>query len=675
MVGSSSAPQGSPAGDASPDIAGRPARILIVDDDRQNRNLLEVMLAPEGYVLLTAEGGQEALDLVALDPPDLILLDVMMPGMNGYQVAGRIKGDVANRSIPIIMVTALDDRNARMRGLSVGAEDYLTKPVDRAELCVRVRNLLRLKAWGDDHGRSSRALRDANEELQSVNARLGDAQERSARLLASSPGSSESLPAWSKAVATEIAAAIGARAIGIWEVDEGGVTPVSDGGLDPPSRDELASLVSSMGPFFADASEGALLPVAGPSGELRGVLVVSGVDAPWGDTERRLLSGFAHQLGGVLEMIRMRRQVALAEERRAVTRRELLERGIAALQTCPTCQRCFDHTPVNCPEDGTALEAPRALPYLLLGRYRFQRIIGQGGMGVVFSAHDERLGRDVAIKLIRPEHFSNAGVKERFEREARAVAGIQHPGVVALFDSGDLDDGSMFLVMEKLAGSDLRHLLKTYGRGTPLQVARLARQGCDALRAAHRAGVVHRDVKPENVFLVDEPGGFRVKLLDFGIAKSTAFDAELTQKGEVLGTPVYMAPEHVRGEEVDGRADVYAFAAVLYEALTARRAVQGDSFATVLANVLAVVPPRVSSVLNGIPAGVDAAFASALAKDPGQRLADIQLWGSSLADLLKTIPEDGRAGWPAANELSTPVSDSRLNPQPTLELRGGRRNS
>ena len=134
---------------ASPGVADHPERILVVDDERRNRQLLEVMLAPEGYLLQTAGGGEEALAMVARELPDLILLDIMMPGMDGYEVARRIKGDPATRNIPVIMITALDDRNARMLGLGAGAEDFLTKPVDRAELCVRVRNLLRLKAYGD----------------------------------------------------------------------------------------------------------------------------------------------------------------------------------------------------------------------------------------------------------------------------------------------------------------------------------------------------------------------------------------------------------------------------------------------------------------------------------------------------------------------------------------------
>jgi two-component system, sensor histidine kinase and response regulator len=139
------------------DIADHP-RVLIVDDERHNRQLLEVMLTPEGYLLLTAASGEEALALVAQQPPDLILLDVMMPGMDGYQLAGAIKRNPATKNIPVIMITALNDRHARMLGLSAGAEDFLTKPVDRIELCVRVRNLLRLKAYGDDSDQYSQRL-------------------------------------------------------------------------------------------------------------------------------------------------------------------------------------------------------------------------------------------------------------------------------------------------------------------------------------------------------------------------------------------------------------------------------------------------------------------------------------------------------------------------------------
>ena len=157
-MGEAHIPQITPASDT----LERPACILIVDDEPANRELLKVMLASEGFLLLTAASGEEALAIAARQPPDLILLDVMMPGMDGYEVAGKIKGPPATSSVPVIMITAMDDRNAKMLGLSAGVEDFLTKPVDRAELSVRVRNLLRLKMYGDKLRGTLAALESAN---------------------------------------------------------------------------------------------------------------------------------------------------------------------------------------------------------------------------------------------------------------------------------------------------------------------------------------------------------------------------------------------------------------------------------------------------------------------------------------------------------------------------------
>jgi signal transduction histidine kinase/DNA-binding response OmpR family regulator len=161
---------------ATPDAPDQPACVLIVDDERHNRELLELMLKPEGFLILSATSGEEALALIARQPPDLILLDVMMPGMNGYDVAAKIKGDAATKNIPVIMLTALDDRNARMLGLNAGAEDFLTKPVDRAELSVRVRNLLRMKAYGDKLRRALDALESVNSQLDRRTKEIASAQ-------------------------------------------------------------------------------------------------------------------------------------------------------------------------------------------------------------------------------------------------------------------------------------------------------------------------------------------------------------------------------------------------------------------------------------------------------------------------------------------------------------------
>jgi tRNA A-37 threonylcarbamoyl transferase component Bud32 len=493
---------------------------------------------------------------------------------------------------------------------------------------------------------------------------LREAQERISRLLESSPGASETMPQWSRSLAEEIAAAIGADAIGIWELAKERLTEISDGGLLAPSLDELKGLMSAKGRSLVATADRTIVPLTGMGGELCGAVVISGRSSTWGESGRRLVVGFTHQLGAVLDMSRMRRELAAAEERRAASRRGMQERGISTLQICPKCGCCYDHTVATCAIDGARLESPRTLPYRLLDRYRFLRVLGQGGMGTVLAAQDEKLGREVAVKLIRPEHFNEPEPRRRFEREAQTVARIQHPGVIALYDSGEVEDGGAFLVMEKLAGRDLASLIRAYGPGNTRQVATLVRQGCAALGAAHRAGVVHRDVKPANVFLVDDPSGFRVKVLDFGLAKSMTLEEGLTQTGAVIGTPTYMSPEQVRGEEVDARSDVYSFAVVCYEALTGEKAASGGDLGRILINVLSAVPPAVSALVPGLPPEVDAAFSAALAKDQARRPKDIELWGSSFVEALEMAPADPTAtGWPGSRGdpgrlLESPISEA-----------------
>ena len=487
---------------------------------------------------------------------------------------------------------------------------------------------------------------------------LREAQERISRLLESSPRASETVPEWSRSLAKEIGAALGADAIGIWELEDGRLVPLSDENLQTPSVEELNETISRPGPRFIEKDNLMTVPLAGMSGELCGALAVRGSGFVWGATERRLVAGLAHQVGAALDMSRMRRQLVASQERRAKTRREMQERGIATLQVCRSCGRCYDHVAARCTADGAQLESPRTLPYRLLDRYRFLRLIGQGGMGMVLAAHDEKLGRDVAVKLIRAEHFNDRGMKERFEREARAVARIQHPGVINLHDSGELEDSTAFLVMEKLIGCDLGAVLRSCGRGTPAQVAVLVREGSAALGAAHRAGVVHRDVKPENIFLADAPGGFLVKVLDFGLAKSMALEKGLTQTGMMVGTPKYMSPEQVRGEDVDAATDVYAFAAVGYEALTGRQVVSGDDLARILMNVCSDTPPAPSSVVPGLPPDLDPVFAAALSKDRVRRPQDIEAWGAAAARILERLPPDpGATGWRLPGDLRSDGKD------------------
>jgi tRNA A-37 threonylcarbamoyl transferase component Bud32 len=248
---------------------------------------------------------------------------------------------------------------------------------------------------------------------------------------------------------------------------------------------------------------------------------------------------------------------------------------------------------------------------LLAGRYRLIDRVGAGGMGEVWRATDQLLGRTVAVKVMRAELLQQAGFAERFLAEARSMATIKHPGVVTVHDYHG-DSGGAFLVMEFVPGEPLSHLLQRSGRLDPTHAMTLLAQAADALQAAHDQRVVHRDVKPGNLLITADG---TVVLTDFGIARSAAGTA-VTASGMVIGTPAYLAPEQVTGQPVTARTDVYALGVVAYECLTGRRPFEGDNPFGVAARRLREPPPTMAGHL---PAAVVAVVERALALDPAQR--------------------------------------------------------
>src|SRR5246127_1146479 len=284
-----------------------------------------------------------------------------------------------------------------------------------------------------------------------------------------------------------------------------------------------------------------------------------------------------------------------------------------------------------------------------LGPYEILSAIGAGGMGEVYRARDTRLDRIVAVKIL-PDHLSDrAELRERFEREARTVASLNHPHICTLYDIGQ-QDGTDFLVMEYLEGETLAERLK---KGPlPLdQVLRYAIEIADALDKAHRKGITHRDLKPGNIMLTKSG----TKLLDFGLAKlkqevapanfqlsqvPTA-NEPLTAQGTIVGTLQYMAPEQLEGKEVDARTDIFAFGTVVYEMATGKRAFEGKSQASVIGAILKDDLPPISSLQPMTPPAFDRVVKKCLRKDPDDR------WQSSrdITDELKWIAEsDSRTG-------------------------------
>src|SRR6266852_4399533 len=289
-------------------------------------------------------------------------------------------------------------------------------------------------------------------------------------------------------------------------------------------------------------------------------------------------------------------------------------------------------------------------PGTKLGPYEITAPLGAGGMGEVYRAKDARLGRDVAIKILPKEMSADPARKQRFEREARTISGLNHPNICTLHDVGS-HDGLDYLVMECVEGETLAARLQK----APLPLEHVMRYGAqiaDALDKAHRAGIVHRDLKPGNVMLTASGA----KLLDFGLAKPAATQISgltltsavptnpVTQEGTIVGTFQYMSPEQVEGKELDGRSDIFSLGAVLYEMVTGQRAFKGKSQLSVASAILEKEPATISSLKPMTPPALDHAIRRSLAKEVERR------WQSAadLAGELQWIAEAGsQAGVPA----------------------------
>jgi serine/threonine protein kinase, bacterial len=248
------------------------------------------------------------------------------------------------------------------------------------------------------------------------------------------------------------------------------------------------------------------------------------------------------------------------------------------------------------------------------GRYRLIGLIGKGGMGAVYKAHDAMLRRDVAIKILPTELAAEEGYRERFQREAYAAARLTEPHIIPIHDYGEIE-GRLFLVMPVIKGTDVATVLHRDGPMTPERAVSVIEQLAAALDVAHEAGLVHRDIKPSNALLADHDF---VYLIDFGIAHD-ASATKLTRSGTTVGTWAYMAPERFTTGTADARVDVYALACVLYECLTGWLPYPGDSMPQQYHGHVAVDPPKPTAVNPAIPAGFDEVIARGMAKDPGQR--------------------------------------------------------
>lgn len=279
-------------------------------------------------------------------------------------------------------------------------------------------------------------------------------------------------------------------------------------------------------------------------------------------------------------------------------------------------------------------------PGTMAGQYMLQRLIGSGGGGMVYAAEHRLLKRPAAVKVLRREKAAMASMVTRFLREAMAVNMIRHPNIVDIFEFGELADGRPFYVMELLEGTNLRKLVQLRGRFSPADALAMLEPVCGALEAAHKAGVVHRDLKASNITVLETGTERVVKLLDFGIAKLLHPEpggAGLTEAGSMLGTSHYMAPEQVRGEQVDTRVDVYALGVLLYQLLTAQYPFQSEKTEEIAWMHLTAPVPRVSQSAP-VPPALDDVVIKAMEKDREKRYPSVVAFLEALREASGAAP-------------------------------------
>ncbi len=315
-----------------------------------------------------------------------------------------------------------------------------------------------------------------------------------------------------------------------------------------------------------------------------------------------------------------------------------------------------------------------------LGSYRVLEVMGAGGMGLVFRAEDLDLQRQVALKVMMPRISSRATSKERFLREARAAAAIDHDNVVQIFQVGE-DAGVPFIAMQYLHGESLQTRQKREGKLPQTAVVRIGREVAEGLAAAHDKRLIHRDIKPDNIWL--EAGRDRAKILDFGLARSHEEDAGLTQTGVVVGTPKYMAPEQVNGETADERSDLFSLGSVLYHLATGQEPFRGKNLTSILIAVSQANFPKIESVASDLHPALSGLISRLLARDPEDRPQSAEEVAQTLADiesqlndslLKQNVVEPQRAVSPVS-EVQFPESAGSATPvRHQADGKGGGRN-
>ncbi len=397
-----------------------------------------------------------------------------------------------------------------------------------------------------------------------------------------------------------------------------------------------------------------IVPMKGTDHRLAGLMLLGPKksEAPYTGSDRQLLHTLADQIAIVYENVRLKERVA----RERKIQHDVLARVDAGhmnlLKECPVCRTCYDSIERVCPLDQSELRLSLPVERTIEGRYRLDRLLGRGGMGAVYKAEDLRLQRSVAVKILSGGYFGNAEALRRFQREAQASARLNHNNIVRIHDFGLLHTEGAYIVMELLNGRTLGHLLEKHGYIDPETMADLFDQVLSAVSAAHSAGVIHRDLKPDNIFISKiadgEPQRHIVKILDFGVAKIMQQDVSTTTSalttttpGTVIGTFGYMPPEQWTGEAVDERSDIFSLGVILVRALTGRRPFEGKNYQELMTAVM-TQPYHLESA-DPAALRLDAALQKCLAKHKEDRYPSVLAMQREIIPLIRACKSIGTA--------------------------------
>jgi DNA-binding NtrC family response regulator len=664
-------------------------RILLVDDDVTNLDALRHTLDNRGYRLFVTRTGESAIEVARRVQPLLILLDVVMPGIDGYETCRRLKADPETREAAVIFLSSLDDTKDKVRGLEAGAVDFVSKPFQREEVVARVNTHLTLQ-------RLRRQLEARNADLA---RELGVAQELAmeARRRVEGPllGTSPAIRALRESIAryaadSDTVLLIGPQGAG----HEAAARAIHDESsrkrqafihvncaMLPPGRDPAIlsqptaepnagsrlSLVelATNGTLYLEeihrlpadlqARMAEVLERAENSRE-RGEPVVPDVRViAYSSAPLAAASGFHAKLLALLER-RQLRLPSLAERPDDVAEiaqfflSQHARRIGAVVETISEpsmkrlrkyrwpgdvgeLQRLIERAVTSARGSVLEIDANLVDEGLPLGLYRLMEKLGEGGMGEVWRARHQLLARPCAIKLIKPDLLGEStraeAVTTRFRLEATTIARLTSPNTVRLYDFGVSETGSFYFVMELLSGLDLSSLVQRFGPLPPERVVSILRQACRSLGEAHSAGLLHRDIKPQNLFLCRLGIDFDiVKVLDFGLVKSLDEGAtQLTAVGTLTGTPAYMPPERVVGTPADERSDLYSLGCVGYWMLTGQPVFTGEPLAVMVHHARTAPKPPSAVAPNPIPERLERIIMSCLEKPAEKRpTSAIDLW-------------------------------------------------